>query len=138
MGQTQQSESVASSGVESDEESPQVVSMKVPTIAGAIIAGCHPAVWLVWLAYRLCQTYEAHSGFCFYGSWLHSIGLTNSESAGFHDFHHTGNRGNFGFGPPSYLDHMFGTMDAWLALGGINGYLAQCKERPLRHEAKET
>ena len=107
----------------------QIVSMKVPTGAGAFLAGCHPAIWLVWMSYRLCQTYEAHSGYCFYGSWLHSVGLTNSESAAFHDFHHTGNRGNFGFGPPAYLDHCFGTMDAWLAVGGIEGYLAQCKER---------
>ena len=107
----------------------QILSMKVPTGAGAFLAGCHPAIWLVWMSYRLCQTYEAHSGYCFYGSWLHSVGLTNSESAAFHDFHHTGNRGNFGFGPPAYLDHCFGTMDAWLAVGGIEGYLAQCKER---------
>ena len=54
--------------------------MKVPTGAGALLAGCHPAIWLVWMSYRLCQTYEAHSGYCFYGSWLHSVGLTNSES----------------------------------------------------------
>lgn len=107
----------------------QILSMKVPTSAGCILVGCHPAIWLVWMAFRLCQTYEAHSGFCFYGSWLHSIGLTNSESAAFHDFHHTSNRGNFGFGPPAYLDHCFGTMDAWLAAGGIDGFLARCKKQ---------
>jgi len=107
----------------------QMISMKVPSISGVVLTGAHPAIFLVWLSYRLCQTYEAHSGYCFYGSWLHSIGLTNSESAAFHDFHHTGNRGNFGFGPPAYLDHCFGTMDGWLALGGIKGYLAAQRER---------
>ena len=36
------------------------------------------------------------------------------------DFHHTGNRGNFG---APHLDHFFGTMDCWLDLGGMDGYL---------------
>lgn len=114
----------------------QAISAKGATAVGALMAGCHPAIWLVWVSYRLCQTYEGHSGYCFYGSWLHSIGLTNSDSAAFHDFHHTRNCGNFGFGPPSYLDYCFGTMDSWLAIGGIEGYLEQCKAK-VEHELLE-
>jgi sterol desaturase/sphingolipid hydroxylase (fatty acid hydroxylase superfamily) len=114
----------------------QALAAKAPTAMGCVISGAHPAIWLVWMSYRLIQTYEAHSGYCFYGSLLHRIGLTNSESAAFHDFHHTGNRGNFGFGPPSYLDHCFGTMDAWLALGGIEGYLEQCRKRAAQGAGK--
>ena len=92
---------------------------------------------------RLHQTYEGHSGYCkvyiicthltlfsnpslgFYGTFLHKIGLTYSEGAAFHDFHHTGNRGNFG--GPVYLDYFFGTMDAWFLLGGTQGYVDRAK-----------
>ena len=114
----------------------QMVCMKVPTAAGIILMGRHPAIWLVWMSYRLCQTYEAHSGYCFYGSWLQRAGLTNSESAAFHDCHHTSNFGNFGFGPPSYLDYCFGTMDAWLAVGGIEAYLEKCRQRCSQSRSK--
>ena len=38
---------------------------------------------------RLQQTYEVHSGYCFRGSLLYKIGLTNSDGAAYHDFHHT-------------------------------------------------
>ena len=92
------------------------------------------SVWFLWLAWRLEQTYEAHSGYCFYGTWLHSIGLTNSEAAAYHDYHHTGNRGNFG---ASYLDWMHGTMDSWLAEGGIEGYIAKKNHgKPLSKKEK--
>ena len=55
--------------------------------------GAHPLVFLVWLAWRLEETLEAHSGYCFAGSWLHKIGLTNSDQAAYHDHHHVVNRG---------------------------------------------
>ena len=33
--------------------------------------GAHPLVFWVWVLYRLEQTYEGHSGFCFHGTFLH-------------------------------------------------------------------
>ena len=80
-------------------------------------------IWFVWIGVRLEEAYEGHSGYCFYGSWLHSIGLTNSEKAAYHDYHHTENHGNFG--GPEYLDHLCGTHDGWLAQGGLEGYIAR-------------
>lgn len=105
----------------------QVLSNQLPSIGGCLFWGAHPLVFWTWLVFRLQQTYEAHSGYCFYGSCLHSVGLTNSESAAYHDFHHTGNRGNFG---ALWLDWLCGTMDAWVHLGGTEGYV-----RSLRRSA---
>ena len=65
----------------------------MPTLGGCLFFGCHGSVllFLVWLTYRLKQTYEAHSGFCFRGSLLWKLGLSNADAAAYHDFHHTGN-----------------------------------------------
>ena len=102
----------------------QIVSNQLPTVGGCLFFGAHPLVFLIWVGCRLQQTYEAHSGYCFYGSYLHKIGLTNSESSAYHDYHHSGNRGNFG---ALWLDWLCGTMDAWLELGGTEGYIKLCK-----------
>ena len=104
----------------------QIVSNQGPTIGGCLLMGAHPCILLAWLINRLQQTYEGHSGYCFYGTFLHRIGLTNAEAAAYHDYHHTGNRGNFG--GPMYLDHFFGTMDAWLDIGGVEGYIAKKRQ----------
>lgn len=103
----------------------QIVSNQIPTAIACVLGGSHFCVWFVWLLCRLEQTYEAHSGYCFYGTTLWKIGLTNAEHCAYHDYHHTGNRGNFG--GPVYLDHIFGTMDAWVAMGGVEGYIAKKK-----------
>jgi sterol desaturase/sphingolipid hydroxylase (fatty acid hydroxylase superfamily) len=94
----------------------------LPTIGGALFFGSHPLVLMVWLFVRLEQTYESHSGVCFLGSFLHKLGLTNSNKTADHDFHHTCNRGNFG---AYYMDYMFGTMDVYISEGGAPGY---CKK----------
>lgn len=105
----------------------QALANQGPTILGCILMGPHIHVWLCWVAMRLWNTYETHSGFCFYGTWLHRIGLTYSDKTAFHDFHHTGNQGNFG--GAAYLDHLFGTMDAWIKIGGAEGYIARKRNR---------
>ena len=81
--------------------------------AGYFLASAvHPFIWFVWLAWRLSETYESHSGYCFRGSWPERyLGLTNGNRAEFHDFHHTDNRGNYG---SEVVDYIFGTMDSWL------------------------
>ena len=101
----------------------QAFSNQIPTVGFCVLGGAHLAVTCVWLAGRLCQTYEGHSGYCFAGTTLYELGLLG-DAAPYHDFHHTVNSGNFG---AEYLDHTFGTMDAWLRLGGVEGYLAKKK-----------
>lgn len=78
---------------------------------------------------RLQQTYEAHSGYCWEGSWYDKLGLAHSDSAVFHDHHHTVNKGNFG---TTYVDYLFGTMDFYLDAGGYEGYLAKGEEYKLK------
>lgn len=114
-------------GIAAEYASPleQVFANQLPTVGGCLFFGAHPLVLFIWLVTRLQKTYESHSGYCFYGSLLHRIGLTSSESAAYHDFHHSGNRGNFG---AAYMDWAFGTMDAWLELGGTKGYIEKCKK----------
>lgn len=98
----------------------QALSNQLPTMGYAIASGGHPLLQLVWLAARLCQTYEGHSGYCFYGTWMYDWHLLG-DAAAYHDFHHTKNSGNFG---ATYLDHFFGTMDTWIRVGRTAGYVA--------------
>jgi len=114
-------------GITAEYASPieQILSNQLPSIGGCLFFGAHPLVFFVWIIARLQQTYEGHSGFCFYGTFLHSIGLTYADGAAYHDFHHSGNRGNFG---ALWLDWICGTMDAWVALGGTEGYIKLCAE----------
>ena len=117
-------------GVAAEYASPfeSIISNALPTIGGMLFFGCHGSFLflLVWLAARLQQTYEAHSGFCFYGTWPYTIfGLTNADACAYHDFHHSGNCGNFG---AVWLDWTFGTMDFWVQLGGTQGYIELCRK----------
>ena len=96
-----------------------VLSNYLPTLAGVLVTGAHPCIVFAWIAIRLQQTYEVHSGYCFRGSLLYKIGLTNSDGAAYHDFHHTKNSGNFGGG--MYLDYFFGTMDSYVKIGMAEG-----------------
>lgn len=98
----------------------QTFSNQIPTMGYAVLTGGHPLLQLAWLAGRLMQTYEGHSGYCFRGTALYAWGVLG-DAAPYHDFHHTKNSGNFG---AEYLDHFFGTMDAWLRQGGTPGYVA--------------
>jgi sterol desaturase/sphingolipid hydroxylase (fatty acid hydroxylase superfamily) len=102
----------------------QALANQIPTMGYAILSGGHPLLQLAWLAGRLAQTYEAHSGFCFRGTKLYEWAVLGDE-APYHDFHHTKNSGNFG---AEYIDHFFGTMDAWLRVGGTPGYVGTKRE----------
>ena len=97
-----------------------------------MIAGVHPLVLYIWLAYRLEETYEVHSGYCFHGTLLHKLGLTNADQAAFHDFHHTENKGAFGC---ELTDHLFGSMDRWIAVGRAEGYVKLAREQHARENA---
>ena len=120
----------------------------IPSIAGSILTRQHPLLWFVWFTWRLEETFEAHSGYSFRGSWLHKLGLTHGDAAAFHDAHHGANRyaralspttaapprretdaraarGNFG---DPMMDHFFGTMDHWISIGGADGYMAWARK----------
>lgn len=103
----------------------QILANIGPSIGGVLFFGCkHPLVVFVWLACRLQQTYEAHSGYCFEGTILDYLGLSHAADAAHHDYHHSVNRGNFG---ASWMDWICGTEDGYFADGGHNGYVAKKK-----------
>eukprot|EP00946_MAST-07B_sp_MAST-7B-sp1_P004491 g4491.t1 len=96
-----------------------IISNALPTIGGMLFFGCHGSalLFLVWLAVRLQQTYEAHSGFCFYGTVLYKwFGLTLQWKLREHE----------------WLDWICGTMDAWVDLGGTTGYIELCRKNATR------
>ncbi|CAE7615145.1 SMO2-2 [Symbiodinium microadriaticum] len=102
----------------------QIFANMLPTLGGVVFFPTHPLVVVVWLFLRLQQTYEAHSGYCFRGTLLDTLGFTHSEEAIHHDYHHTVNTGNFG---TNYMDWLCGTQDGFMAGGGYDGYYAKKK-----------
>jgi sterol desaturase/sphingolipid hydroxylase (fatty acid hydroxylase superfamily) len=69
----------------------------------SILVGSHPLVFYVWVAMRLLQTYEVHSGVL--------LPWSQGEATAWHDYHHSHNRGCFG---AMYLDYLCGTCDHYL------------------------
>jgi len=104
-----------------------IFSNILPSVGGCLFFGCHGSalILFVFIAIRLQETYESHSGYCFHDTVLQKIGLTNSQQAAFHDFHHTGNCGNFGF---IWTDYLFGTMDSYVQLGMKEGYIKKMEQ----------
>jgi len=101
----------------------QVLANQLPTLAGCLIMGAHPLVWWCWLAWRLEETYEAHSGYSFKGTWLDRIGLLHADAALYHDFHHTRNVGNYG---SAILDYLGNSESGWAE------YMAEREARALK------
>jgi sterol desaturase/sphingolipid hydroxylase (fatty acid hydroxylase superfamily) len=91
-----------------------------PFLCGLIIFRSHFETAFVWFACRLAMAIEGHSGYCFKGTWAHTLGLCSGVEVAMHDHHHTSNKGNFG---NELLDFLFGTMDHWLSAGGFHGYV---------------
>jgi len=90
----------------------QILCNQGPTVGYCFYMAVHPLIWFVWLAWRLINTYETHSGFCFRGSWPQKyLGLTNSLTCEHHDFHHTVNKGAYG---SVRMDWLFGSLDSFL------------------------
>ena len=84
----------------------------IPSIGGIVISRGHPLLFVLWLTWRLQETYQGHSGYSFQGSWLHAFGLTKSHrDALYHDFHHSHNQGNYA-GPQQ--DLLLGTDKGWI------------------------
>ena len=97
-----------------------LVANMLPTLGGCFVIKNHPIILLVWLFLRLRETFEAHSGYCFKGTWYSTTGLSHDDEAIHHDFHHTVNDGNFG---SELTDTLFGTMVKFNQKGGQEGYL---------------
>uniref|UniRef100_A0A7S0J978 Fatty acid hydroxylase domain-containing protein n=1 Tax=Calcidiscus leptoporus TaxID=127549 RepID=A0A7S0J978_9EUKA len=95
-----------------------VVANQLPTVGFLLGVGAHPLLQAAWLALRLTQTYEVHSGYDFTDTWLCRVGLLNGGCA-FHDHHHTANMGNFG---SEHMDWLFGTMDHYCRGRCAEGY----------------
>jgi sterol desaturase/sphingolipid hydroxylase (fatty acid hydroxylase superfamily) len=88
-----------------------LLSNDLPVIGYCLFMRLHPLIWAVYLLWRLEETYETHSGYCFEQSLGGRLGLMSGLQAEFHDFHHSNNTGNFGH---YLIDELFGTMDSWL------------------------
>lgn len=110
----------------------QVFANALPTVAGGLFFGHHPLIFFVWLAERLMETYEAHSGYLLRGSWWDSVGLSHWKNTAFHDHHHAVNMGNYGF---DEIDYIFGTDTHWKNNGGLEGYLSRATSGKKNTEA---
>jgi sterol desaturase/sphingolipid hydroxylase (fatty acid hydroxylase superfamily) len=75
------------------------------------LGGIHQTVLWVWVAFRIAESIDSHGGYSWRGSFVQKyLGLTFSEAGEFHDWHHTDNRGNYGW---VWLDWLGGTMDTF-------------------------
>lgn len=72
-----------------------IFANSIPTVLGPMLYGPHYITFLIWLAIRIFETLDAHSGyripFSPFEGWLPFGG-----GADRHDFHHSHNQGNFG------------------------------------------
>jgi len=100
----------------------QVLANMIPTLGGVFLARTHPWIVCVWLYMRLQQTYESHSGYCFFGTWYEDLGIGHGSQTLHHDYHHTVNTGNF---DPEWMDWICGTQDGYVAAGYVQGYLSK-------------
>ena len=58
--------------------------------------------------------------------WNINIVASNPQQAAYHDHHHVCNKGGFG---NVLLDWLCGTMDNWIAIGRLDGYMARARSR---------
>ena len=69
-----------------------LISNVFPTVGYCFIMRVHPLIFMVWLASRLLETYEAHSGYDFSSTLMGRCGLLHGHSASWHDWHHSNNK----------------------------------------------
>jgi len=72
-----------------------LIANSFPTIAGPLFMNCHMGVFWFYLAIRVWETVDAHSGYEFPWSPWCQLKLIQG-GADRHDFHHSHNVGNFG------------------------------------------
>ena len=71
-----------------------VLANMIPSLLGAFIMRSHPLTVWVWLAVRLWETIDAHSGYSFKFSPFHVFSWQGGAER--HDFHHSHNVGCYG------------------------------------------
>lgn len=111
----------------------QLFANQLPTMVYCFAMGVHPLIWFVWLAWRLSETYEAHSGYDFYGTVLSMLGFVVRGDALHHDWHHSNNSGAYG---SEFMDRLFQTDEQWARAGGKNGLHAATGQAPAPRSAK--
>ena len=78
----------------------------LPVFAGPLLVRAHAFTFWVWLAVRVFETCDAHSGYEF--AWSPARLTPFASSAAAHDYHHAHNKGCFG-SMFSVLDALYGT-----------------------------
>lgn len=91
------------------------------TVAGPLLLGCHVTVFWGYLALKLWQSIDAHSGYNLPFPVSPFSALRTMDCAPAHDFHHSHNTGNFG-GFFVFWDWVCGTNESY------KGYLAKQKD----------
>ena len=76
----------------------------IPTLIGCFVMGSHVVVLWLWLAYRLYETVDTHSGYRFEWNITELLPFTGGREE--HYFHHSHNVGCYG---AWYLDRWLGT-----------------------------
>lgn len=66
----------------------------IPTLLGCLVMGSHIVILWTWLAIRLAETVDAHSGYAFKLSPFHLLPMQGGAAR--HDFHHSKNVGCYG------------------------------------------
>jgi sterol desaturase/sphingolipid hydroxylase (fatty acid hydroxylase superfamily) len=110
-----------------------ILTAYCPFLCGLFLTRAHFHLVFMWFFLRVNGVAEGHSGYCFRGTALDLIGLAGASSAAHHDFHHTSNSGNFG---SPLNDWLFGTMDAYLAIGGEEGYMTMAAAQRLEQNER--
>jgi hypothetical protein len=75
--------------------SEDIFSNMFSTFAGSIFMGSHVVVLWIWMALRVAETVDAHSGFYFPGFGPFSL-FSFQGGADRHDYHHSHNIGCYG------------------------------------------
>lgn len=79
-------------------------------MAAAWLGPIHMNMRLIWTILKIWEAYNGHCGYMF--SWAPLYLLPFCACDGYHDFHHTGNCGNYA-GVFRILDSLFGYNDAF-------------------------
>jgi sterol desaturase/sphingolipid hydroxylase (fatty acid hydroxylase superfamily) len=84
----------------------------IPTLLGSFLMGSHIVVLWTWIAVRLLETVDSHSGFHF--PWSPFSCLPFQSGVLRHDFHHSANVGCYG-AMTVFWDSVMGTDEAYLS-----------------------
>lgn len=99
-----------------------VLANLIPTLFGCLIMGSHAVVFWAWLALRISETVDAHSGYSFKFSPFSFLPFQGGAER--HDFHHSNNVGCYG-SFTTFWDWIMGTDAAFLEFEARNKTVAR-------------